>query len=128
MDLRRQRGEEVLKASFSKLASTHALLLCFVVSSPSQLHLVESTFSEQIIPKPSSESTLSDDIPSWVDRFLNVEQLLDPSTNTQRQALFSVTRLHEARGGSVWEAYISACEANNVCFPRYYRSFVNVAC
>lgn len=83
-----------------------------LIHSTSQLHLVESTFAEHIIPKPSSESTLADDIPSWVDRFLNVEQLLGDS---QRPALYQLTRLHEARGGSVWEAYLTACEANNVC-------------
>ncbi|GAA5964059.1 hypothetical protein JCM3765_000885 [Sporobolomyces pararoseus] len=82
-------------------------------ASPSQLHLVAETFSEYILPMPSSEATLTEDIPSSVDRFLHVEGLLDNAETSQRQALLSLTRLSEGRGGSVWEAYLQACEAHN---------------
>ncbi|GAA6017525.1 hypothetical protein JCM11491_006853 [Sporobolomyces phaffii] len=82
-------------------------------ASAAQLHLVDQTFSEHILPLPSNEATLSEDTPAWVDRFLNVERLLDGTGSSQRQALLSLTRLNEGRGGSVWEAYLQACEANN---------------
>jgi sister-chromatid-cohesion protein PDS5 len=82
--------------------------------SASQVHLVDGTFLEYILPLPTSEATLAEDVPSWVDRFLQVESLLESSSPSQRQALFSLTRLIEGRGGSVWEAYLQACDKNNV--------------
>ena len=78
-----------------------------------QIHLVDQTFADYVVPRPSAESSLTEDIPSWVDRFLHVDQLLQDSSS-QRHALFSLTRLHEGRGGSVWEAYLQTCEAYNV--------------
>ncbi|GAA5899792.1 sister chromatid cohesion factor PDS5 [Sporobolomyces salmoneus] len=81
-------------------------------STATQVALVDQTFSEFILPLPSSESTLSEDIPAWVDRFLQVERLLEGPPSL-RKALMHLTRLQEGRSGAVWNAYIEVCEVNN---------------
>ncbi|GAA6062022.1 hypothetical protein JCM10212_005455 [Sporobolomyces blumeae] len=83
------------------------------ISTSSQLVLVDSAFADYILPLPKNESTLTEDIPSWVDRYLIVEHLLGDPPNKQRAALQNLTRLSEGRTGSVWEGFLQACEAYN---------------
>ncbi|GAA5962654.1 hypothetical protein JCM21900_006757 [Sporobolomyces salmonicolor] len=81
-------------------------------TTPSQLHLVDTSFSRHILPLPRTEKD-AEDISSWVDRFLLVERGMQGPPSKQRAALLSLARLGEGRGGSVWEGYLQACEAYN---------------
>ncbi|GAA5874265.1 hypothetical protein JCM1840_000617 [Sporobolomyces johnsonii] len=81
-------------------------------TTPSQLHLVDTSFSRHILPLPRTEKD-AEDVSSWVDRFLLVERGMQGPPSKQRAGLMSLARLGEGRGGSVWEGYLQACEAYN---------------
>lgn len=75
-----------------------------------QRNLVVATFADYITPLPEEKEV--DDVASWVDRFLLVESSL--ATELQRAALLHHTHLAEKVQGSIWGAYLEACQKYNV--------------
>ncbi|GAA5902726.1 hypothetical protein JCM6882_004051 [Rhodosporidiobolus microsporus] len=79
-----------------------------------QRHLLDSSFSTHILPRPRTEKDAADadTVASWVDRFLVVERGVRDETH--RAALMGLTRLAERRGaGSLWEGFVQCCERYN---------------
>ncbi|KAG0663219.1 hypothetical protein C6P46_002808 [Rhodotorula mucilaginosa] len=74
-----------------------------------QRNLVIATLADYITPLPEEKEV--DDVASWVDRFLLVESSL--ATELQRGALLHHTHLAEKVQGSMWGAYLEACQQYN---------------
>lgn len=74
-----------------------------------QRNLILSTLSDYIIPLPDEKDV--EDTASWTDRFLLVDSSL--TTETQRAALLHATHLADKVDGSVWSAYLEACQKYN---------------